>query len=124
MKSYSNVRPSVFQDLGGGRWYYNFNIKIKVKESPPVAGNASVINAARGQTAFEYETVLIWGNPDYATIVQAVINDRYNKDDEFSLVNKGVEDNANADYVAYRSWVNGVKTMVKDDLQEFNSLKK
>jgi hypothetical protein len=110
MKSYSNIKPPVLQDLGDGSWYYNFNIT----EVPAVADNMQ--EESGEQTAFEYDSVLIWGNPDYAKIVPAVINDRYNKDDEFSLVNKGVEDNANADYVAYREWVNKVKEMVKNDL--------
>jgi hypothetical protein len=106
MKSNSDVRPSILQDLGDGSWHYNFNIK----EVPVTT------ESGEEKTAFEYETVHIWGKPDYVKIVTAIISEQYSKDDEIALINKGIEDRDNADYMAYREWINSVKTMIKNDL--------
>ncbi|MDR1582057.1 MAG: hypothetical protein LBS55_02170 [Prevotellaceae bacterium] len=111
MKSNSNVRPPIFQDLGDGSWYYNYNIK----EVPAIKNNIQE-EREEEKTAFEYETVHIWWSPNYAKIVTAIISEQYSKDDEIALLNKGIENISNADYVAYREWVNSVKTMVKNDL--------
>jgi hypothetical protein len=108
MKSYSNVRPPIFHNLGDGSWYYNFNIKeVPAQEE------------SENEIAFEYETVLIWGTPEYVKTLTAVINEFYSKDDEIALINKGIEDKTDSEYMDYREWVSNIKEMVKQDLQEF-----
>jgi hypothetical protein len=112
MKSNSDVRPPILQDLGDGSWHYNYNVKEVQVESKVAEGEKPAT-----KIAFEYETVHIWGTPDYVKIAVSVISERYSKDDEIAFLNKGIEDKSNADYVAYQEWVNGVKAMIKNDLK-------
>jgi hypothetical protein len=106
MKSNSDVRPPVLLDLGDGSWHYNYHIK----EVPVTT------ESGEEKTAFEYETVHIWGNPKYETLVSEIIAEHYSPSTEISLVNKGIADRKNAEYIAYRAWVAEIKETVKNDL--------
>jgi hypothetical protein len=102
----------VFQDLGDGSWRYNFNIReVPANDMQEESGNE--------ETAFEYESVLVWGKPNYVKTVTAVINEYYSKDDEIAIINKGIEDKDNAEYVTYRRWVGNTKEAVKNDMSIF-----
>lgn len=112
MKSNSNIRPETLSPLGNGKWHYNYNVVEGTRTDPD--GNTS--------PSFDYDTAVIVGEPNYAKIVTAIISERYSKDDELALTNKGIEDSANADYIAYREWVNEIKTMVKNDLKTLENV--
>jgi hypothetical protein len=112
MKSNSNTRPATLLNLGNGKWHYNYNVVEGTRTDPD--GGAS--------PSFDYDTAVIDGMPDYGKIVTAIISERYSKDDELALTNKGIEDNTNADYVAYREWVNDVKKTVKNDLKNVENV--
>jgi hypothetical protein len=119
MKSHSNVRPPIFQDLGDGSWYYNFNIT----EVPEVTEEND--ESGEEKTAFEYETVQIWGNPNYIDIVKSVIREKYDESEEFALINKynsfalGISSNVKdkEEYETYLIETSNIKAMVKKDLQ-------
>jgi hypothetical protein len=115
MKSNSNVRPPVIQDLGDGSWHYNYDIK----EVPVTT------ESGEDKTAFEYETVHVWGNPDYDTLAKAVIAGHYSFSEEIALINKynafvaGLSsDPADKEkYEAYWKKVAELKAMIKRDLR-------
>jgi hypothetical protein len=123
MKSNSDVRPPIFQDLGDGSWHYNFNIK----EVPAVKSNMRE-ESGEEKIAFEYDTVLIWGKPTYEALVPLVIAEQYSPSKETSLINKynayvlklSTNQQDKNDYQAYLAWTFEVKEMVKNDLQETN----
>jgi hypothetical protein len=104
MKSNSDVRPPVMQDLGDGSRYYNYNIR----EAP--------VSEESERTSFEYDAVLFHGEPDYGKIVSAIVAERYGQAEETALTNKGIADKNNPEYAAYREWVTEVKGIVKGDL--------
>ena len=116
MKSSSDVKPKVFQDLGDGSWHYNFNIRevdLPVEEEGQPA-----------KKGFEYETVHIWGTPNYDICVKAVLRDRRDETEEFKLINKynsyalglSTEETYKKGYEAYLQEVLDVKAMVKVDI--------
>jgi hypothetical protein len=115
MKSNSDVRPLILLDLGDGSWHYNYTIVEVPAQTDD--GNDRVV--------FNYDTVHIWGNPDYATIVNAVIAERYSPSQETSLINKYnafvaklSNDSSDKDkYEAYLKEVAEIKAMVKEDLR-------
>lgn len=114
MKSFSNVRPPKLLDLGNGSWHYNFNIQEVEIEN----------EEGEIKTEYEYDTVLIWGIPNYDKCVKAVLRDRRDETEEFSLINKynafalGVseEEADKEEYEAYLEEVKSVKAMVRADL--------
>ena len=117
MKSNSNVRPDIIVDLGNGSFHYNYNIReveVPATEERPA------------RTEYEYETVQIWGNPTYDKCVKAVLRDRRDETEEFSLINKynaftlGLSEYEadKTEYEAYLSEVIAVKAMVRADLQK------
>ena len=64
MKSNSNDRPPILQDLGNGSWHYNYNItEVEVTPEPMAEAEGDQVPAAR--KAYDYDTVEIWGRPDY-----------------------------------------------------------
>jgi hypothetical protein len=115
MKSNSDVRPPVLLDLGDGSWHYNYN----VKEVPVTT------ESGEDKTAFEYETVHIWANPNYETLANAVIAEHYSPSEETALINKynaftlklSIDPTDKENYEAYLNDVAELKAIIKYDLR-------
>lgn len=115
MKSNSNVRPPKLLDLGNGSWHYNHNIKEVEVEN----------EEGEIKTEYEYDTVLIWGTPNYDKCVKAVLRDRRDETEEFSLINKynaftlglSTDEADRQEYEDYLTEVLSVKAMVRADLE-------
>lgn len=123
MKSNSDVRPPIIQDLGNGSYYYNYNIHEVRVPAEPIEGEEP-----EEKTVFEYEAVLIWGIPNYEKCVKAVLRDRRDETEEFSLINKynaytlglSTDPADETEYKEYLAEVLSVKAMVRADLQATN----
>lgn len=118
MKSNSNVRPEIIQDLGNGSYHYNYNI-VEENVADEEVGEKTVYN---------FDTVQVWQKPTYENLTKAVIRSELDETEEFSLINDyyaaqlGIETDedrkakAEADYKAHLSRVAEIKAMVKGDL--------
>lgn len=119
MKSSSNVRPDIIQNLGNGSFHYNYNI---VEEK--------VANEEIGaKTVYTFDTVQVWEKPTYESLTRAVIRNEVDENEEFSLINDyyaaqlGLETDterkakAVTEYKGHLSRVIAIKTMVRTDLQ-------
>ncbi len=113
------------QDLGNGSWHYNYNItEVEIQSEPMAETEGEQEPAAR--KAYDYDTVEIWGRPDYDKCVKAVLRSRRDETEEFSLINKynafvlglSTDETDKTEYEAYLSEVIAVKAMVRADLQE------
>lgn len=119
MKSYSDSAPATFLNLGNGSWQYNFNVQEILV---PVEGDES-----KTRKAYEYESVIVWGIPTFASCVKAVLRDRRDETQEFNLVNRynayvlGVSTTEadRTDYIAYLREVAAVKLQVEQDIAGF-----
>lgn len=119
MKSSSNVRPDIIQDLGNGSFHYNYNI-VEEKVADEEVGEKTVYN---------FDTVQVWEKPTYENLTRAVIRNEVDENEEFSLINDyyaaqlGLEtDSARkaktvTEYKDHLSRVIAIKTMVRADLQ-------
>ena len=119
MKSSSNVRPEIIQDLGNGSIHYNYNI-VEEKVADEEVGEKTVYN---------FDTVQVWEKPTYENLTRAVIRNEVDENEEFSLINDyyaaqlGLETDsarkakAVTEYKDYLSRVIAIKTMVRADLQ-------
>jgi hypothetical protein len=117
MISNSDIKPPILMNLGDGSWHYNYNIK---EVTMPVT-----IESGEEKTAFEYETVHVWGKPGYEKLVPLVVATKYDTSKELSLTGKyndfvlGISTNIadKTEYEAYRNEVLSIKAMIKADLQ-------
>lgn len=118
MKSNSNVRPAIIQDLGNGSFHYNYNVTERKIEDEEVGE----------KTVYDYDTVQVWEKPTYENLTRAIIRSEIDETEEFSLINDyyatqlGIETDEDRktkavnDYKAYLSHVADIKQMVRDDL--------
>lgn len=117
MKSNSDDKPQIIQDLGNGAFYYNFAITPKTETD----------EEGKERKSYDYRCVKIWGKPTRAAVVKAVIRDELDETAEFDLVNSynaatvGMLDEAEAAeaveaYKAYLRRVQEIKTNAKADL--------
>lgn len=127
MKSNSNDRPPILQDLGNGSWHYNYNIaEVEVRPEPMAVAEGEQAPAAR--KAYDYDTVEVWGRPDYDKCVKAVLRSRRDETEEFSLINKynafvlglSTDEADKKEYEAFLTEVMAVKAMVRNDLAAAN----
>ena len=58
MKSNSNVRPAIIQDLGNGSFHYNYNVTERKIEDEEVGE----------KTVYDYDTVQVWEKPTYENL--------------------------------------------------------
>ena len=126
MKSNSDVRPPILQDLGDGSYHYNYNI-TEVDVQPSVLSEDTPADA-EPRKAYVCDTVQIWGAPNFDKCVKAVLRDRRDETEEFNLINKynafvlglsvGVEgETGKVEYENYLTEVFAVKAMVRADMQ-------
>lgn len=127
MKSYSNDRPPILQDLGNGCWHYNYNIaEVEVTPEPMAATEGGQTPATR--KVYDYDTVEVWGRPDYDKCVKAVLRSRRDETEEFSLINKynafvlglSTDEADKTEYEDFLTEVMAVKAMVRNDLAAAN----
>lgn len=127
MKSNSNDRPPILQNLGNGSWHYNYNI-TEVEVQPEPMAETEVEQAQAARKAYDYDTVEVWGRPDYDKCVKAVLRSRRDETEEFSLINKynafvlglSTDEADKEEYEAYLTEVMAVKAMVRNDLAAVN----
>ena len=119
MKSSSDIRPDIIQDLGNGSFHYNYNIvEVKVADEEVDEKNA-----------YNFDTVQVWEKPTYDNLTRAVIRNEVDENEEFSLINDyyaaqlGLETDdtrkakAVTEYKAHLSRVIAIKNMVRADLK-------
>ncbi len=118
MKSNSDVRPAIIQDLGNGSFHYNYNVTERKIEDEEVGE----------KTVYDYDTVQVWEKPTYDNLTRAIIRSEIDETEEFSLINDyyaaqlGVEKDEDRktkavnDYKAHLAHVADIKQMVRDDL--------
>jgi hypothetical protein len=112
MKSNSNEKPEIFQNLGDGSRHYNFNIKeVSVKNEN-----------GESTTAFEYDTVHFWNSPEYEYLVSEVIKTRYSTNGEIALLRQ--KDVKGWEFKEYSDFCENAKTMVKKDMDSYENIRK
>ncbi len=134
MKSSSDVRPVAIQPLGNGAYHYNYNIQERTQDPEPVAqseedpdGAETMVNDVSPRVAYDYDTVEVWGVPNYKDLTRAVIRAEVSETEEFGLINDynaaraGILDDeeaekAEAAYTAHLRRVAEIKAQVKEDL--------
>ena len=115
-------KPLTFEDLGDGRYYYNFHV-VETEKKDPETGEVT--------PSFDYDQVVIVGKPTYHKVVAAVIRDKYSVDDELALINnyneslkaktKGNPESVK-EYEEYLVFRTETKEMVKTDCIAYNIL--
>ena len=116
MKSVSDDKPNVFQNLGNGSWFYNYDFKEVDQENVPV------------KKSWECESVKVWGIPTSKTVKKAVISNTWDVTQEIDLANDnkrfelGIsEDKTLQDkYIAYLNKVEEIKQMVESDFLNYS----
>lgn len=134
MKSNSDVRPVAIQPLGNGAYHYNYNVKARTQDPEPVAqseddqdGAETAVAIVSPRVVYDYDTVEVWGVPNYKDLTRAVIRAEVSETEEFGLINDynaaraGILDDeeaekAEAAYTAHLRRVAEIKAMVKIDL--------
>jgi len=101
MKTQSTVRPEQFtiNDLGKKR-------EVKL------CYNIEQTSNEEGDIIFVYDMELHTVSRDINSI-SALVNLRYDYNDELALLNKGITDSADVEYVAYRNYVAEIKNFIK-----------
>lgn len=121
----TEIKPEIFQNLGDGTFYYNFNIqKVRI----PFQDNENSIL----KDGFSYNQTRFSGIPQYKVVVESVIREYLTVDEEFDLINsynkkvKSGASNIDADVIAYKEYselLSSIKSMVKKDLNKYNGIK-
>lgn len=120
MKSNSNVRPSTFEKVGNGSWFYNYNIVGRTKKNP---------ESDEERIMYEYDQVQVWEKPNDNVLKQAVIANKYTLDEEINLQNNyrryelkmSKDKSFETNYIDYLNDVDALKAMVDKDLAEHAS---
>ena len=106
------TKPQILENRGDGTYFYNYNIVEGIKRSED---STEVIS-------FDYDQVIIHGNPTYSKIVSSIVRDTYSSSDELALINNyhryTMDESLTKylnEYMTYLEYVNGIKQLVKQD---------
>lgn len=122
--------------LGNGAFHYNYNVKARTQEAEPAhfadedtpeGAEIAAVMVESPRIVYDYDTVEVWGNPNYKDIVRSVIRAEVSETEEFGLINDynaaraGLVEEAEAKeaeerYTAHLRRVAEIKAMVKVDL--------
>ena len=116
MRSISNDRPKVFEKVGNGSWYYNFNI-TEVTVEDQESGT---------RVEFHFDRVQVWNTSDENSLKKAVVSDRYTESEEINLQNNfqryalglSKDEKFKSDYIEYLTEIDTLKNMVDADLKD------
>lgn len=106
MKSNSNIKPSTIEAVGNGSYNVNYNVVESVITENDVE-----------RLSYDYDTVTVWGKPTDESVVSEIIKNRYTYDFREAAVRKGIADSNDKDYVAFNTFAENTKIMVKELLQ-------
>lgn len=115
MKSNSNIKPKVFENLGNGAWYFNYNIEETSRTNED----------GSHEVAYDYEQVKVWGLPTKGAVIKLVIADNYSIEQEIDLSNDytrftlGISSDPSlkVKYIDYLNDVDAIKAMVADSFE-------
>jgi hypothetical protein len=120
MKSNSITKPPVFEKLGNGAWYYNYNITENTKKDE--SGNET--------TSFDYDQVKVFGTPTAGVIKKLVIAETWDITQEIDLQNNAErfrlslseDESLQSNYIDYLNKVDTIKAMVEADFTNYKNL--
>ncbi len=98
MKMHSSTPPDALHQ-SGGVWYFNLNAEQQTLNDV---------------TQYVCDSIAIDGAPSRDKLIAAGMQARYSRDDEFALINKGIADPQDPEYLQYLQYRIDVKTQVGD----------
>lgn len=96
--------------------------KLKEEQLKPIS-KRSIIHSKKLQTDGTYLVeYTIYTMSSYEVIVNQLVKEKYSDSEEFALINKGIADNNNAEYIEYRNFVANCKEIAKEFIEERQTL--
>lgn len=119
MKAFYDEKPSPFEAIGNGSYFYRYDIE-------------EVVNEEDENTQWACQEVVIWGNLDRSRVVKAVIEDRWSISKENKILNDYIgatneffaeKENAEliATYEAFLVERKELKDKVNNDWEEYRN---
>lgn len=117
-------KPEVFENLGNGKWYYNYDIKSEQHTYFSMErGNIEVT-----ETVYNYIQIKMAGRPTYKRCVELMIREYLTQSQEFDLINsynratlnllsEDETEKVTEDYFNYLQLVSEIKSKVKKDFE-------
>lgn len=106
MKSNSDIKPNEIEAVGDGSYRVNYNIMESVTTDEGIE-----------RKSFDYDTVAVWGFPTYDTVVSEIIKEKYSYNFREAAIRKGITNQNDNDYVAFNTFAESTKLMVKELLK-------
>ena len=105
-------KPTVLENRGDGTYFYNYNIIESTKQVDDLPETVS----------YDYDQVIIYGEPTYSKIVSSIIRSDYSSSNEIALINNyhrylidGTLVKYYDEYIEYLNYVSTIKSIVKQD---------
>lgn len=118
---YSNIAPTITENLGNGNWYYNYDIKSEKVELPLQGGET----VPKEEIRYNYIQIKLSEKPEYKKCVELLIREFITQTQEFDLINSAnkailANDLTNQDIVKYKEYltkIEEIKNNIKKDFQ-------
>ena len=96
--------------------------ELKEEQLKPIS-QRSIIHSKKLQTDGTYLVeYTIYNMSSYETIVNQLVKEKYSDSEEFALINKGIADNNNDEYIEYRNFVANCKKIAREFIEERQTL--
>lgn len=115
----TTIKPETIEDLGNGKYYYNYDIK---SEKAVEDRDGEKVNV----TMYNYIQIKLPAKPEYKTCVEAIIRVYLTQSQEFDLINSAQKDilsgiKSSEDitkYMEYLALLDEIKANIKKDFPD------
>lgn len=95
-----------------------FKIKVTEQQLKIISRNSIIHNRLLQGDGIHLVELTRYNMSKYEDIVNGLIRDKYSQSDEFALINKGIADATNYEYLEYRSYVEECKNQAREFVAE------
>ena len=85
----TNINPNIIEDLGNGKWYYNYDINSEIVQVPEnrMGIDNENSNLMVEETQYNFIQIKMYGKPTYKKCVELIIREYITQSQEFDLIN-------------------------------------
>lgn len=101
MKTFSDTKPEIIENIGNGNYFFNYNIEEYIEDDI---------------TKYKYDQIELQSYPNYDNIVSEIIKNKFSYDFREAAIRKGVSNPNDKDFIEFNSFAEEIKQFIKNIL--------
>ena len=101
MKTFSDTKPEIIENIGNGNYFFNYNIEEYIEDN---------------FIKYKYDQIELLDYPNYDNIVSEIIKNKFSYDFREAAIRKGIVNQNDTDFIIFNSFAEETKQLIKNIL--------